>query len=138
MAADGLFFKRIALVHDRFRVPHVAIWAQAVWASLLAASGTYEQLFTYVIFAAWVFYGVTTIGCLFLRRRFPTVERPFRTPGYPISPLLFGSLALLLTVSTFAGAPRESAIGVGIMLSGLPAYVLWRRRPVGKDVARSI
>jgi amino acid transporter len=138
MAADGLFFKSIALVHDRFRVPHAAIWAQAVWASLLAASGTYEQLFTYVIFAAWVFYGVTTIGCLLLRRKFPNVERPFRTPGYPVSPLLFGGLALLLTVSTFVGAPRESAIGVGIMLSGWPAYVLWKRRLAGKDFARSI
>jgi len=128
MAADGFFFRPIARVHERFRVPHVAILAQAAWASLLAASGTYEQLFTYVIFAAWVFYGLTTVGCLFLRRKFPEVERPFRTPGYPVAPLLFGGLALVLTVSTFVGAPRESAIGLGIMLSGLPAYALWKRK----------
>ncbi len=135
MAADGLFFRPIARVHERFRVPHVAILAQAAWAALLAASGTYEQLFTYVIFAAWVFYGLTTIGCLFLRWKFPEVERPFRTPGYPVVPLLFGGLALVLTVSTFVGAPRESAIGLGIMLSGLPAYALWKRkRPYEPDL----
>jgi len=128
MAADGLFFRAIARVHERFRVPHVAILAQAAWASLLAASGTYQQLFTYVIFAAWVFYGLTTVGCLSLRRKFPEVERPFRTPGYPIVPLLFGAMALALTASTFAGAPRESAIGLGIMLSGLPVYAFWKRR----------
>lgn len=127
MAADGLFFQKVARVHERFRVPHVAILAQGAWASLLAMSGTYEQLFTYVIFAAWVFYGLTTVGCLALRRKCPDLERPFRTPGYPLTPLLFGGLALVLTVSTLVGAPRESAIGLGIMLSGLPAYALWRR-----------
>jgi APA family basic amino acid/polyamine antiporter len=135
MAADGLFFKKVALVHERFRVPHVAIWAQAVWASLLAASGTYEQLFTYVIFAAWIFYGLTAVGCLVLRRRCSEIERPFRAPGYPFSPLLFGGLALLLTVSAFVGAPRESAIGLGIMLSGLPAYTLWTRKLKGEAMS---
>lgn len=128
MASDHLFFRKAALVHERFRVPHIALLLQAGWACLLALSGTYEQLFTYVMFASWVFYGTTTIGCIFLRRRRPALQRPYKTPGYPLVPIVFGLLAMLLTVNTLVRAPRESGIGLLLMLSGIPAYGYWKRR----------
>lgn len=127
MASDHLFFRKAASVHERFRVPHVALVLQAGWACFLALSGTYEQLFTYVMFASWVFYGMTTMGCIFLRRKHPALQRPYKTPGYPLVPIVFGLLATLLTINTLVRAPRESGIGLLLMLSGIPAYGYWKR-----------
>jgi amino acid transporter len=128
MASDGLFFKRAALVHDRFRSPHYSIIFQGLWASVLALSGTFDQLITYVIFASWVFYGMTTVSCIYLRKKFPDIERPYKTPGYPVTPIIFGALAFLLTINTLIGKPEESLIGLALMLTGVPAYWFWKRK----------
>ncbi len=126
MARDGLFFHRLAEVHPRFGTPAVAIVVGSVWAALLAASGTYVQLLTYVVFAGWIFYGLGAAAIFVYRKRDP--EAPFSTPGYPVTPLLFVASALFIVVSTLVSQPGQVAVGVAIVLLGIPAYFLWRTR----------
>ena len=128
MAADGLFFRRLAEVHPRFRTPAIAVLAGGVWSALLAWTGTFQQLFTYVIFAGWIFYGLAAASIFAYRRRMPDAVRPYRVPGYPWTPLLFVSAAAALVVNTIAAAPHDAAVGLGIVLLGLPAFFLWRSR----------
>ncbi len=129
MARDGLFFSTAARIHRRFKTPAVAVLVQGVWALGLALSGTYEQLFTYVVFAAMGFLGAAAIAVVVLRRKFPDLPRPYRVWGYPILPIAFAIASLLIVASTLASSPRESLIGVGIVLTGVPAYAAWRRWP---------
>jgi len=93
--------------------------------------GTFRELFTYVVFTAWIFYGATVAGVIVLRSREPAVERPFRVPGYPWVSLLFTLAALGLTVSTMAAAPGNALRGIGLILLGVPLYWLFRRRERG-------
>jgi basic amino acid/polyamine antiporter, APA family len=128
MAADGLFFRRLAEVHPRFRTPAIAVLAGGVWSALLAWTGTFQQLFTYVIFAGWIFYGLAAASIFVYRRRSPDAIRPYRVPGYPWTPLLFVAASAALVINTIAAAPRGAAVGIGIVLLGLPAYLIWRPR----------
>ncbi|MBI2222227.1 MAG: amino acid permease [Acidobacteria bacterium] len=128
MARDGLFFPGLQRVDRRFGTPVPAIVAQGVWASVLAASGRYDQLFTYVIFAAWIFYAMTVAAVIVLRRRHPEWRRPYLVWGYPVLPALFVIAAGAFVLNTLVSRPRESAWGAGIVLLGVPAYFLWRRR----------
>src|SRR5712692_10438754 len=128
MARDGLFFRRLADVHPRFGTPALAIAAGSAWAMLLAVTGTFEELFTFVIFAAWIFYALGVASVLVLRRRRPAATRPFRVPGYPITPWLFILAAAAIVGSTIHERPARSGIGLGLILLGLPAYFWWRRR----------
>jgi basic amino acid/polyamine antiporter, APA family len=127
MARDGLFFSAVGRVHRRFETPSVALFIQGAWAIALAASGTYEQLYTYVVFTAWIFYAAAALGVVILRRRMPSLERPYRVWGYHILPLGFSLAALAIVANTVATKPREAAIGLGLLLSGLPVYLIWRR-----------
>ena len=127
MARDGLFFRRLAEVHPRFGTPALAIAAGCAWAMLLAVTGTFEELFTFVIFAAWIFYALGVASVLVLRRRRPAAPRPFRVPGYPITPWLFILAATAIVGSTIHDRPARSGIGLGLILLGLPAYFWWRR-----------
>lgn len=126
MARDGVFFKRLAVVDARFGTPAIAILAIAIWAAVLALSGTFEQLLTYVVFTAWIFYGLGGLAVLQLRRTEPNTVRPFRVPGYPITPLLFVASAAVLVGNTVIAQPTRAAVGIVVMLTGLPAYYLWR------------
>ena len=126
MARDGVFFKRLAVVDARFGTPAIAILAIAIWAAVLALSGTFEQLLTYVVFTAWIFYGLGGLAVMQLRRTEPKAERPFRVPGYPITPLLFVASAAVLVGNTVIAQPARAAVGIVVMLTGLPAYYLWR------------
>jgi len=128
MARDGLFFRSVASVHPVYRTPAVSILALSGWAALLVLSGRYEQLYTYVIFASWILYGMTAAAVLVLRRRRPELARPYRTVGYPLVPVLFVMGALAVLISTVTQSPRESLLGLGIILAGLPFYFHWRRR----------
>jgi N-acetylated-alpha-linked acidic dipeptidase len=128
MARDGLFFRGIARVHPRHRTPSRAIVWQCVWSCLLCLSGTYNQLFTFVIFAAVLFYALAGASVIVLRRRRPGWTRPYRTWGYPATPLLFVALCLLVLADTLRSQPAESGWGLAILAAGLPAYVFWKRR----------
>jgi APA family basic amino acid/polyamine antiporter len=131
MAADGLFFRSLAAVHPRFRTPVRSLWAQSAWAVLLALSGTYEQLYTYVVFASVVFHAAIAAAVFVFRRRRPDLPRPYRTWGYPVVPALFILACLLLIGNTLVDSPRESLAGLGLLVLGLPAYVWFRRQ--GKE-----
>ncbi len=128
MAREQLFFRRAAQVHPRYRTPHVALLFQAIWASLLTLSGRYEQLFTYVIFAEWIFFGLTGAAVIALRRRRPDLPRPYRTWGYPVVPIVFVLFTAFLLASTLVADLRDSAIGLGLVLTGVPFYFLWKRK----------
>ena len=128
MAADGVFFPQVARLHPRYATPHVAIALQAAWAVLLALTGSYAQLLSYVVFADWIFFGLTVAALIVLRRRRPDAPRPFRASGYPVLPALFVLVALGIVVTVVRISPRESAIGAGLILLGVPAYGLWRSR----------
>jgi APA family basic amino acid/polyamine antiporter len=127
MARDGSFFSAVGRVHPRFETPAVALVLQSVWAMVLAASGTYEQLYTYVIFAAWIFYSASTVAVVILRRKFPQLGRPYRVWGYPLVPLAFSVAALAIVANTLVRSPRESFIGLGLVLVGIPIYFAWTR-----------
>lgn len=127
MARDGLFFAAFARTSLRYHSPVFAIILQGVWASLLTLIGTFQELFTYVIFTAWIFYGATVVGVIVLRRQQPALERPFRVPGYPWLPGLFGLAALGITVSTIVAGPGNALRGIALILVGVPFYFLFRR-----------
>ena len=127
MAKDGLFFKRLSEVHTRFGTPAVAVIVGAACSAVLAASGTFEQLLTYVVFTSWIFYALAA-ACVFVyRRREPNAERPYRVVGYPFTPLIFVVTASALVANAMVAQPRRAAIGLGIVLLGAPVYLIWRR-----------
>ena len=128
-ARDGLFFRAVAWVHPQFRTPGISILALSVWASvLIVLAGGYKELFTYVIFASWILYGMATAAVIVLRKKRPDLPRPYRTAGYPFVPLLFVLVAVLLVISTLAYSPCESLKGLIIILTGVPFYYYWRSR----------
>ena len=127
MARDGLFFRVLGDVHPRYGTPAVSIVAGTVWSMVLAASGTFEQLLTYVVFVGWIFYALGAACVFILRRTRPEAVRPFRVPGYPWTPTLFIAAAAALVANTIATQPVRAAVGIGVVLLGLPAYVVWRR-----------
>ncbi|MBL8219839.1 MAG: amino acid permease [Bryobacterales bacterium] len=131
MARDGMFFRSISVVHPRWCTPSNAILAMCVWSALLVLSGRYEQLFTYVIFSTWILYGMATASVIVLRRKRPDMVRPYRTLGYPVVPVLFVLVAVALLASTLRSSPRESLMGIGIILLGLPFYIHWKRKLAG-------
>jgi len=127
MAEDGLFFPAAGKLHPRFGTPALAIAIQGIWSMALAASGSYEQLYTYVIFCAWIFYGLAVAGLIVLRRRRPELERPYKVWGYPALPALFCLSAILVAWSTLRARPHESLVGIAIILAGAPVYFTLRR-----------
>lgn len=128
MAEDGVFFRSLAEVHPRYRTPVRSLWAQTAWALLLTLSGTYEQLYTYVVFVSVLFHAATAAAVFVLRRSRPDHPRPYRTWGYPVVPALFILACLLLIGNTLAERPVESLLGLGLLVLGLPAYLWFRKR----------
>ena len=123
MARDGLFFEGLGQVHATFRTPVAALTVQAIWSCVLVLFiGGFSQLFTYVIFGGWIFYGLAVASVMALRRKEPRLERPFRVPGYPAVPLLFVIGAGALVANTLATSPRESSIGLAFIALGIPLY----------------
>ena len=127
MAQDGLFFSRLARVHPRFGTPAAAIVGTALWGAVLVLSGTFEQLLTYVVFMSWVWFALAALAIFAYRRREPDAPRPFRTPGYPVTPVLFVLAALGIVVNTVFAQPVLSVIGLAITLAGIGGYAWWRR-----------
>jgi len=127
MARDGIFPRAFGQLSDRYRTPMLALVVQGVWAAILAASGSYQQLFSDIIFTAWIFYGLAVAGVLVLRRRQPQLDRPFSVPGYPWLSLLFCAAAASVILSTLIQRPAGAALGMGLLASGLPIYFLGNR-----------
>jgi APA family basic amino acid/polyamine antiporter len=104
----------------------------------LAATGTFEQLLTYVVFVAWVFYALGGAALFYYRRRRPETPRPFRVPGYPWTPIAFVVSALAIVANTLATQPQLALIGIGLVLLGVPAFLFWKaRRPATAPAAAS-
>jgi APA family basic amino acid/polyamine antiporter len=129
MSRDGVFFRGLAAVHPRFHTPGRSLWAQSLWAVVLTVSGTYEQIYTYVIFGGLLFHAATAGAVFVLRRKYPDVERPYRVFGYPWVPLIFILASVLLIGNTLLEKPIESLIGLIFIAAGVPAYLWWRRHP---------
>jgi len=128
MSKARLFFKSMAHVHPRFRTPTTALIVQGIWGCVLAMTGSYDQLFTYVVFASWVFYAMSCGAVIILRRSSPQMQRPYKTWGYPVTPIVFILFSIWLVANTIIEAPRDAAIGAGIILIGLPVYFYWKKK----------
>lgn len=128
MARDRLFFRRVSYVHPQHRTPSVSILALSAWAAVLVLSGRYDQLYTYVIFASVILYGMATAAVIVLRYKRPDLPRPYRTLGYPVVPVVFVLGITCLVISTLWKSPRESFMGLGLVALGLPFYFYWKRR----------
>jgi basic amino acid/polyamine antiporter, APA family len=127
MAQDGLFFRRMGELHPERRTPSFALMLQAVWTCLLCLSGSYGDLLDYVIFAALLFYMLTTVGLFVLRRTRPDAERPVRAPGYPWLPALYLVATAAFCVNLLFQKPLYTWPGLIIVALGVPIYFLWRR-----------
>jgi APA family basic amino acid/polyamine antiporter len=140
MAKDGVFFRSVAMVHPRSHVPVIAIALQGVWATVIALTGKYEQILNYVVSTDFIFFGLSAT-CLFVFRRREAyaaigranasasgAPRPSRMPGHPITTALFVAACWLVVIDTIYKYPRNSAVGLAIVLAGIPVYFLWGRR----------
>ena len=132
LARGGYFFAPLARVNAAHHTPGVAIMGLSIWGMVVVLSGTYDQLLDYVIFASWILYGMTAATVLVLRRKRPDLVRPYKTIGYPVVPVLFVIMAAAIVISALYNSPRESLLGLALILAGLPFYFHWRnqRRPV--------
>ena len=115
-------------MHPRFGTPAFAIVASSAWAILLAATGTFEQLLTYVVFAGWIFYALGAMSIFVYRRRRPAAKRPFSVPLYPLTPMLFIVAAAAIVLNTFIAQPGRALVGIAVVLLGAPAYLIWRSK----------
>jgi APA family basic amino acid/polyamine antiporter len=132
MAADGLFFPRLARLHPRYRTPGAALLVQCVWAVLLLGLGTYGALLDYVVFADWITFSATA-STLFIyraraRRQAGGDPATFLTPGYPVTPLLFIAAGIYVVVGSIASNPANALKGTALLLAGVPVYLFWRSR----------
>jgi APA family basic amino acid/polyamine antiporter len=124
MARDGLLFRWAGKIHPTFKTPHRAILLQALWSSVLVATGTYRALFTRVVYTEWIFFGAMAIG-LFLFRRRADLRRGYSVWGYPWVPLVFIVCAFAIAVHAMVTNAEDAAWGMGLVLLGLPVYYLW-------------
>ena len=131
MAADRLFVPALARLHPRYATPTLAIVVQSAWSCILALTGSYEQLANYVVFADWIFFGLTVLTVLMFRRSLPLTARPpdtFSAPGYPVVQVLFVLTAAAVVASTIGAAPGAAAKGAALIALGVPVYYAYARR----------
>jgi APA family basic amino acid/polyamine antiporter len=130
MARDGLFFRKVADIHPRFHTPALAIMIQTGWAIILILFwGTFENLISYVVFTDWIFFGLAAAGVFILRRRLPSADRPYRTLGYPVTPLVFIGISAWFVATTLLNRPEEAWAGLGFLALGVPVFLYWHSRP---------
>jgi APA family basic amino acid/polyamine antiporter len=127
MAKEGLFFKNVALLNAK-QAPANSLLYQGVWACLLVLSGSFDQLTDMIIFAVFIYYGATTVGVFILRKKLPDVVRPYKVWGYPIVPAIVVLFCAALVLNTFISRPREAAIGMVLMLTGVPMYWWFKKK----------
>lgn len=127
MARDGVFFRRMAQVHPKWRTPAFSLIGQGIWGCLLTVSGRYDQLYTYVIYGMVLSYTLTVIGLFVLRWKRPDLPRPYRCTGYPWLPAIYVLLGSWWTINTIIERPKEALAGTIIVLLGVPGYLYWKR-----------
>jgi len=132
MAHDGLLFEWMGGVHSRFHTPHRAVVAQAVWSSVLVATGTFRVLFTRVVYTEWIFFALLALGLVVLRRR-PGVRREYSAWGFPVAPLAFVVMSLAIVGNQLITNTAEALTGLSLVAAGLPVYFVWTRFASGKD-----
>jgi len=128
MAQDGVFFKRMAVIHPKWRTPAFSLIGQGIWSALLTVSGRYDQLYTYVIFGMVLSYTLTVIGLFVLRWRKPDLPRPYRCTGYPWLPGIYILIGAAWTLNTIITRPAEAFWGATIVAAGVPGYLFWKWR----------
>jgi len=127
MAQDGVFFKRMAAIHPKWRTPAFSLIGQGIWAAVLTLSGGYEWLYTYVIFGMMLSYELTVIGMFWLRWKRPEIPRPYRCSGYPWIPAIYVLVGAAWILNTIWKRPVETLVSIGIVLVGGPFYLFWKR-----------
>lgn len=127
MARDGLFFRRAAAIHPRYKTPATAIIAQAAWSSLLVLSAKADTLLTYTGFAIILFSGVAVVALFVLRAKHPNAERPFRAWGYPVAPGIYAIASALILANGLITSPGPTGAGVLVILAGIPLYLMFKR-----------
>ena len=127
MAQDGVFFKRMAVIHPKWRTPAFSLIGQGIWAAALTLSGRYDQLYTYVIYGMVLSYTLTVIGMFLLRWKRPDIPRPYRCTGYPWLPAIYVLIGTAWTLNTIITRPTEAFWGTAIVLVGVPGYLYWKR-----------
>ena len=133
MAKEGVFFKSVAKL-NKANVPGNSLLYQCVWAILLIFSGTFDQLTDMIIFAVFIYYGATTLGVFILRKKMPDAHRPYKVWGYPVVPAIVILFCVALFINTIIARPREAAIGMALMLTGIPFY-WWFNKKQHKDAS---
>ncbi len=136
MAREKLFFPGIAKI-NKANVPSNSLLWQGIWASVLVLSGTFDQLTDMIIFAVFIFYGATTLGVFILRRKMPDAHRPYKVWGYPVVPAIFILFCIGLFFNTIITRPREAAIGITLILTGIPVYLFLKRKYSKEDSENS-
>jgi APA family basic amino acid/polyamine antiporter len=126
MAQDGVFFKKMAVIHPKWRTPAFSLIGQGVWAAALTLSGRYDQLYTYVIYGMVLSYTLTVIALFWLRWKRPDIPRPYRCTGYPWLPGLYVLIGTAWTLNTIITRPTEAFWGTAIVLIGVPGYLYWK------------
>src|ERR1700674_2798213 len=127
MAQDGVFFRRMAVIHPKWRTPAFSLIGQGVWAAVLTLSGRYDQLDTYVIYGMVLSYTLTVIGMFLLRWKRPEIPRPYRCTGYPWLPAIYVLVGTAWTLNTIITRPTQAFWGTAIVLIGVPGYLYWKR-----------
>ena len=127
LARDGYFFQPYAVVHQKYRTPGNSILLLSAWSAVLVLSGRYEQLYTLVIFPSWILYAMAAASVIVLRKKRPDLHRPYKTIGYPVVPVVFVCVAVVLLASTLIDSPRESMLGLVVIALGVPFYLRWSR-----------
>jgi APA family basic amino acid/polyamine antiporter len=129
MAADGLFFRKVAEIHPRFQTPAFAIITQSLWAAVMVLFwGTFENLISYVVFTDWIFFALAGFSVIIFRRTMPDAPRPFRVPGYPWVPLFFVAISTWFVVTTLFQKPAQAWAGLLFLGLGVPVYFYWKRQ----------
>jgi basic amino acid/polyamine antiporter, APA family len=138
MACEGRFFRFASCIHPTFRSPSGAITFQGCMAILLVVTGTYQELYSYAMFATWIFFALTSAALIRLRLKRPELPRPYRMWGYPWTTMIFGTAAVLITLNLWLAQPGRSSLGLDIILLGIPFFYHWNRASGGQIVWSSI
>jgi len=128
MAHDGYFFAFTKRIHPVFHLPSGAVIFQGGIAILLVLSGTYQELYSFNMFAVWLFFALTAVALIRLRIKEPQLPRPFRVWGYPWTPVIFGIVACAIALNLWLARPIRSSVGLAIIIIGVPFFYRWRRR----------